>query len=289
MRRSLVAWASGLSFRAAARMVPHPEKAFKGGEDAWFAAGGPSGPVGDSRLVWGEDTCTMVGVFDGVGGWADSGTCSRPLWFMARVTLTVRPAVTGVDPGLYSKSLARQCAQLHVPAIKPADLLAQAYRASTAIVGTSTACVVSVDGEGAMRAATYGDSCFLLFRNGKLVHRQREMQQGFNCPMQMGTDAPFKANYAELWSGMVDAGDVIVLATDGVLDNVFDEEIRALVVANSASLTAAANAIAQSASKFALSPRDSPFTLNARKKGINHFNGGKLDDICVVCTRVTAD
>lgn len=46
-------------------MIPHPEKAYKGGEDAMF--------VSDNVLV----------VADGVGGWADQG----------------------VDPGLYSKKL----------------------------------------------------------------------------------------------------------------------------------------------------------------------------------------
>ena len=46
-------------------LIPHPEKAHKGGEDAGFA--------GD----------TFLAVADGVGGWAESG----------------------VDPGLYSKRL----------------------------------------------------------------------------------------------------------------------------------------------------------------------------------------
>lgn len=46
-------------------MIPHPEKAYKGGEDAMYTS--------DNVLV----------VADGVGGWADQG----------------------VDPGLYSKKL----------------------------------------------------------------------------------------------------------------------------------------------------------------------------------------
>lgn len=46
-------------------MIPHPEKAHKGGEDAMFS-----------------DTYILAAA-DGVGGWADSG----------------------VDPGIYSKNL----------------------------------------------------------------------------------------------------------------------------------------------------------------------------------------
>lgn len=49
-------------------MIPHPKKAYKGGEDAFYA---------DERLL---------AVADGVGGWAD----------------------VGVDPGLYSKQLVSQ-------------------------------------------------------------------------------------------------------------------------------------------------------------------------------------
>ena len=48
-------------------MIPHPEKAYKGGEDACFC---------NNQLL-----C----VTDGVGGWADHG----------------------VDPGLYSKELVK--------------------------------------------------------------------------------------------------------------------------------------------------------------------------------------
>lgn len=52
-------------FLYGSHMIPHPEKAYKGGEDAMY--------VSDNLLV----------VADGVGGWADQG----------------------VDPGLYSKRL----------------------------------------------------------------------------------------------------------------------------------------------------------------------------------------
>jgi protein phosphatase PTC7 len=54
-------------FEYAFHMSPHPEKAYKGGEDAVFTSN------------------NVLLVADGVGGWADSG----------------------VDPALYSKRLAK--------------------------------------------------------------------------------------------------------------------------------------------------------------------------------------
>jgi protein phosphatase PTC7 len=59
-------------FEHGSSMIPHPEKEYKGGEDALF--------VSDNVLL----------VADGVGGWAESG----------------------VDPALYSKRLAKLVEEL---------------------------------------------------------------------------------------------------------------------------------------------------------------------------------
>lgn len=58
---------TGYRFKYTSHMIPHPAKAYKGGEDAIFTS--------DNVLV----------VADGVGGWADHG----------------------IDPGLYSKMLCK--------------------------------------------------------------------------------------------------------------------------------------------------------------------------------------
>lgn len=57
----------GYRFRHGSSMIPHPDKAAKGGEDACFASD------------------NVIAVADGVGGWADYG----------------------IDPGLYSKKLCK--------------------------------------------------------------------------------------------------------------------------------------------------------------------------------------
>lgn len=60
---------------SAAVQIPHPDKAYKGGEDAFIIS---------------EDGM-MVAVADGVGGWND----------------------VGVDPALFSKELCHHVANLH--------------------------------------------------------------------------------------------------------------------------------------------------------------------------------
>lgn len=95
----------------------------------------------------------------------------------------------------------------------------------------------------------------------------------------------------------VEEGDVIVVGTDGLFDNVFDETIVDLVSSSLSSASAtdvnaqlekAAKAIATTAHKLAADPRyRSPFAVNALKNR-RMFLGGKMDDITVIVARVTA-
>lgn len=107
---------------SAAVMIPHPQKADRGGEDAFFIA--------DSGLV--------VGVADGVGGWAE----------------------VGVDPGLYSRELMRHAndaSKLVAPSpAAPADILARAHGLTKAR-GSCTACILVIE-DHELHAANLGDS-----------------------------------------------------------------------------------------------------------------------------------
>ena len=60
----------------------------------------------------------------------------------------------------------------------------------------------------------------------KIVFRTDDQTHFFNCPFQIGTnsnDGPEKADQVEL---DVASGDVVVAATDGVFDNLFDEDVE---------------------------------------------------------------
>jgi protein phosphatase PTC7 len=72
-----------------------------------------------------------------------------------------------------------------------------------------------------------GDSGFLIIRSGKIVYRSTEMQHSFNFPFQIGL--PFEhADKPE--NGIVkylqlQVNDVIIIGSDGLFDNLFDEAI----------------------------------------------------------------
>lgn len=248
---------SGPRFRlhSGAASIPHPEKADKGGEDAIFVS---------------VDNCA-VGVFDGVGGWAE----------------------VGVDPGIYSKNLAMECGVAYekLGAESPCQLMDHAWSKSHHITGSSTACCVTLSGN-ILRAANLGDSGFLIVRNGSLLYRQKEQQHSFNCPYQLGTNSQDKPSDSDLYELEVEHGDVIVVGTDGVFDNVFTDDLVAIVVEGiklGKNHNDISNRIAHVASLKANSASEkTPFSDAAASAGY-YFQGGKLDDISVVVSIVHHD
>lgn len=239
------------------------------GDDAWFSTQ--------------FNNADVIGVADGVGGWR----------------------AYGIDPGEFSSYLMKTCERLvqmgHFKLSEPADLLAKSYyellEHKKPILGSSTACVMILDRtESVMRAANIGDSGYMVVRGGRVVHRSHEQQHYFNTPYQLSlpppghdrnvlSDSPESADTSEF---AVECGDVILVATDGVFDNVPEpvllaEMRRAKTLAgDSPRLQAVANSIAWMARNLSFDGcYMSPFAKSARQNGIDAI-GGKPDDITVL-------
>jgi protein phosphatase PTC7 len=247
----------------------------------------PVRPTGEVR----NNSADVIGVADGVGGWR----------------------AYGVDPGLFSLNLMRSCERLvkagYFISDQPAQLLASGFRemqeSKRPVIGSSTACLAILShADGKLYTANIGDSGFLVVRDGKVVHRSHEQQHYFNTPFQLSlppsnmaadvlSDAPESADRYEF---SVEDGDVIVLATDGVFDNIPDSllvaEIGALQTGSStpdpARIQACANSIALIARKLSQDESFlSPFAKNARTSGFFNVSGGKEDDVTVILAAVS--
>lgn len=253
------------------------------GEDAFSLGLAKAGTTGRSFLA----------VADGVGGWTANGGDS------SKVSVGYLEELRGIVNGTRL-------------ALSEASQLAFARMASKGTYrgGSTTMCAAVVDQEAAtLNISNVGDSGAFVFRQGQLLLKTKQGTEGFNTPYQFGFDQEGRAyGLFSLWetqySLAVMPGDIIVLATDGVLDNLHDEELKGMVEAmvgpvtrgsmrgihpaaneldaigervKSAATTLAWHSWARSQEAHWLSP----FALSAVMHGFA-FSGGKQDDITIV-------
>ncbi|GER25815.1 protein phosphatase 2C family protein [Striga asiatica] len=232
----------------------------------------PTHPLGDDAHFIHAESGT-VGVADGVGGWrrhgVDSGEYARQL--MHNSFLAVQSGGGGGGPK---------------------TVLEEAYRRTT-VSGSSTACVVDLSPDGVLRAANIGDSGFVVVRGGRVVYRSPVGRRSFNCPYQLGItkDGPEVAEEIEVKG--VERGDVVVVGTDGLFDNVHAREIAEVVgqvgpmgLNDDVDLAEKCCYLANMAlyNSFDRYNGETPFAEEARRAG-KERRGGKVDDITVVIAR----
>lgn len=205
------------------------------GQDAFFVS-----RVGTSKTV-------AFGVADGVGGWMDSGVdpadFSHGLCeYMAeaasehnREAADATDSTDSADSAEANPLSARQLMQLGYDAV---------HRDRTIVAGSSTAVVGLLKPSGSLEVANLGDSGFIQLRRNA-VHAVSDPQtHAFNTPFQLSVIPPSllarmaayggvqlsdKPCDAEVTQHDLQHGDVIVFASDGVWDNLFNQDILHLV------------------------------------------------------------
>jgi len=188
-----------------------------------------------------------------------------------------------------------------IKAVSPFKALHKAFEAMpTSIIGSTTVTMAILDNEGALQTLNLGDSTFLVFRKGKIIVRGVEfIEHGGMAPAQIGprANSPFLAHHGALKTVPLELGDIILLATDGIFDNLYDEDLNDLILDNYNSLSSMVAKIIRRAVYSSTFQRagGSPFTHLCRhaveKKRQGSFlwgNTGKPDDMSVVIGRVTA-
>ena len=84
--------------------------------------------------------------------------------------------------------------------------------------------------DAVIKIANLGDSMAMLVRGRDIVWRSEEMWWSFNTPVQLGPMSPSKPTDAQVFEIPVVADDVLILASDGLSDNLWDEEVLEEVV-----------------------------------------------------------
>ncbi|KAF9357766.1 hypothetical protein BGX26_003117 [Mortierella sp. AD094] len=168
-----------------------------------------------------------LGVADGVGGWSNT---------------------TGANPALYSRKLMHYAflelekydnieedAFYDYFNVDPVQILEKSYEQSAVdakkegLIGSSTACLAILR-DDELRIANLGDCGVSVIRRNEFVFRTEEQQHSFNYPYQLGTGSTDSPKDALIFTVKVESGDIVVMGTDGIFDNLFDEDILEEVV-----------------------------------------------------------
>ncbi|XP_028091280.1 probable protein phosphatase 2C 55 isoform X2 [Camellia sinensis] len=229
----------------------------------------PSNPQGDDAHFICLEKQT-IGIADGVGGWSKYG----------------------VDAGQYARQLMANSVDAIQNAqegyLHPSRILSQAY-SKTNVQGSSTACILALK-NNRLRVANIGDSGFMLIRKGENVYQSSIQQHSFNCPYQLGNrKSADRPTAAQTYKIPVKSGDVIILGTDGLFDNMFEydiQQVAKMTIGHDSEPEQVAWAIAQHAYYNSVDRHvATPFTQASLKAGKKHL-GGKVDDITVIVAYV---
>ncbi|CAI4216186.1 unnamed protein product [Parascedosporium putredinis] len=257
------------------------------GHDAFFV----------SRL--GDTGSVAFGLADGVGGWVESN----------------------VDPADFSHAfcdyMAAQAYYHGSDASRPIEhltarrLMEKGYsdvlHDGSISAGGSTACVGLASPDGCLEVANLGDSGFIILRLNGLSAIPPVMLS--RMAMFGGRGFSDMPHDADVTHKCLQHGDVVIFATDGVWDNLFNQDILhvasrimtssgAWQMTESGSIRVAsdlentlATSLTAAAKKASLDRKsESPFSKEVKAAYPNeHWDGGKVDDICVVVAVVCED
>jgi len=221
--------------------LKHPKK--EKSEDAYF--------ISQNKNIF--------GVADGVGGWKSKG----------------------IDPSIFPNELMQNCKKIADSRrdITPVDLLKMSYE-DVFSDGSTTLCMGKIE-NNILDIIHLGDSGFKIIRNNKVYYSSKEQVFDFNYPYQIGKyngksvkNTPEDCEKTRI---KLNKGDIILIATDGLFDNIFDREI----IEEMNKQGDVAKILVEKAHVFSLDKkRESPFTKKSK------YFGGKKDDITSIVIKV---
>mmetsp|Transcript_11500 Transcript_11500/g.23705 ORF Transcript_11500/g.23705 Transcript_11500/m.23705 type:complete len:327 (+) Transcript_11500:3-983(+) len=234
---------------------------------------------------------TLMGVLDGVGEWTERG----------------------VDASLYPRKLENflkdeftTWAQGHArkgDVVPPKgdtqplrDILVRAHRRlqKLELRGSTTACLAMLFPNGQLHVLNLGDSGLRVVRDGVQIFETESQRVSFNAPKQLGYDVGEEGSYDSPQDSSynvitLQSRDAILIASDGLWDNVWDKEWQADVVKvfrarnapAGAALAGLAAELCSKAQRYGCDMTyESPFAVQARAEG--EEGGGKLDDTTIL-------
>jgi protein phosphatase PTC7 len=162
--------------------------------------------------------------------------------------------------------------------------------ADNCATGASTAVVASIGENGFLQALNVGDSCCMVIRGGRISAKTREISHYWECPYQLSEDSPDRPKDGTKLNVELIPGDLIVMGSDGIFDNIGDDMLLDLIGKSPTKPAQLARKICDLSRKQSLDRTSrTPYAKQAQKRGDPDYKegiGGKVDDsscIIVLC------
>jgi len=255
---------------------------------------------GDDAVI--IDGQNFLAVNDGVGAWAQKERGHAALWSRLLVHYWAAEAenafkAAGKENGLKLED------------IDPVQYLDKAFERTKGatnagkdnqIEGTTTVSSAILhhksQDEPVLLATSLGDCAIMVVRpeTKEMTYKSKEDWHWFDCPRQLGTNSPDTPKGNSFCDTVdVQEGDIVLCLSDGVTDNLYEEEITEWAVQSvkkwkakekeaADGIVYVARTLMEAAKEIALDPNaGSPYMSRAVDEGLA-AEGGKLDDISVV-------
>ncbi|CAH8384591.1 unnamed protein product [Eruca vesicaria subsp. sativa] len=233
--------------------LQNPSKALAGREDAYFI----------SHNNW-------LGVADGVSQWS----------------------FEEINEGMYAQELMSNCEKIisdeTAEICDPVQVLHRSVN-ETKSSGSSTALIGHLS-NNELHIANAGDSGFIVIRNRRVLQKSSPMFHHFCFPLHI-TRGDDVLKLAEVYHVNVEEGDVVITATDGLFDNLYEKEIVSIVCRlleqGLEPQQRIAELLATKAQEVGRSETErTPFADAAKEEGHDGYKGGKLDAVTVIVSLV---
>lgn len=236
-----------------------------------------------------QDSSIAVGVADGVGGWSELGFDSS----------AISRELCKSIAGLYNEGESDRAT------LNPNYLLDEAFtkvqKEGIVKVGGTTMCLGVFSPSGEVKISNLGDSWAGIFRDHKLIYQTKIQTHAFNTPYQLAIipdsilnrqeGSRFimdKPSQADDYFCKLQKNDLVLFATDGVIDNVDVQDIELFLEDHQADkLEVQAQSFVKEVVKLSKDENfPSVFSQELSKLTGQNYSGGKEDDITVVFVKV---
>ncbi|XP_033148439.1 probable protein phosphatase 2C 62 isoform X3 [Brassica rapa] len=235
--------------------LQNPNKALAGREDAYFIS----------------DNNNWLGVADGVSQWS----------------------FEGISEGMYAQELMSNCEKIISDETAeicddPVHVLHRSVN-ETKSSGSSTALIAHLS-NNELHIANIGDSGFMVVRNRTVLQKSSPMFHHFCFPLHI-TRGDDILKLAEVYHVNLEEGDVVITASDGLFDNLYEKEIVSIVCRlleqGLEPQQRIAELVAAKAQEVGRSETErTPFGDAAKEEGHDGYRGGKLDAVTVIVSLV---